>query len=595
VTSNATDGGLGVKSQSFVAGFDGDGAFVTKPTQTSSCSGTAASPCPQSGWNPAWTFDPDLLRDGLQVTSSGISDVTGKGYINARYYGIDRIAPELGTWSVSDPDPSTGNVSVSLTATDGVPGDRDPGSEADMSMAESGATEIKALVNGSVPSPQHDVTASCLGDGIDGNGNPAVEIPWASCQLSATFTLTPAQLAGDVDVVLRDAAGNQRVIPWNDLLDPHASLSDIESLYDAEDLTVSEPDRDALPEPSLEETNAGNYDMMGTLLGGTVLEDSSDGFGFETDNDGPVVNFAPITQYTNLTNSSTVGSNALSYTSPTTSQAATITARKLGVRVSQHLVASDPSALSWLVESVTGGTVTVSDSGNDAVVDIAGLGSARVAVESATDANGNPVSIDLVANNTTKRVTAQYVLPTNQLSFPIDLKLSFAADNPTFEPDPSKGVLINNSTGLLSSVDRQSTGWNWGSGKYLCQVEGPKEMFKHKNKVYTWGLVECSGDTNDTPFNGIGLDVCTEHQSHIALHEIWPDNECKSDESSVKRTVTLHKHVATPCEDDVMRGRASLRIQWPYLPDPTKSVVTPIHTSCPNGGHGGGGGAWRGQ
>ncbi len=213
ITAHPADAGLGVKSVSLIPGQDENGDYLPSSSQTSSCTGAAGSPCPQSGWAPSFTVDPDDLRDGLQASWASLTDVVGHTTLTGSWFGVDRTNPVV-TGAYFDPvsgDPD--HVELHATASDGDPGSRNISNPADLAGAGSGVTSLKVVKDG-VTLAEADQT--CEGDGIDGNGDPQQEVPWGSCDMSWDTQLdaTDLQGGGVVEVVATDAAGNESTL-WN--------------------------------------------------------------------------------------------------------------------------------------------------------------------------------------------------------------------------------------------------------------------------------------------------------------------------------------------------------------------------------------------
>lgn len=205
VTNETTDGGLGVKSQSFLAGVDETGTYVSAQPASSSCDGTPDSPCPQS-WDQDFDIDPDPLRDGLQTAVSVTLDAVGKPALGGEWYGIDRQQPAIEV--VGHPLQAGGEL-LRIEATDGDPRDRDVASMVDKEGAQSGVERIELRVDGAEnPLPQHVWSRVCEGDGLPG-GSSSAEVPWASCGGTTTFSLEDiADGPHDVTVEATDGAGN---------------------------------------------------------------------------------------------------------------------------------------------------------------------------------------------------------------------------------------------------------------------------------------------------------------------------------------------------------------------------------------------------
>ncbi len=214
VVSHAYDGGLGVKTQSFVMGQDADGNNVAGPTESAdgptpgtACVGTATNACPQS-WSQGFTVDPGQLRDGLQATAAGVVDAVGHGYINGQWWGVDRQGPNV---KLSGFPTMGGGETLKVAATDGAPLDRAVTSQPALAGAQSGVTSVELSIDGTTA----DVAAqTCDGDGIAGNGNPAAEIPWGSCSMARDFEIPGATYGWgthQVEIRARDAVGNETV------------------------------------------------------------------------------------------------------------------------------------------------------------------------------------------------------------------------------------------------------------------------------------------------------------------------------------------------------------------------------------------------
>lgn len=207
----AQDGGLGVKSQSFLQGYDNDNQLVPGSAVTSQCTGTASRPCPQR-WSQPFQVDPARLRNGLQAAWSATSDVLGKGYLTGRAYGIDRMGP----WAedIRVETEIGGGLTISAAIRDGNAGTRDTAVGEDWINAESGVKTVELLADGAVLDSSQTVVRLCEGDGIEGNGDPAQEVPWQSCGVDATFTIPPAAMlfAPILTIRMTDQVGNMSTV-----------------------------------------------------------------------------------------------------------------------------------------------------------------------------------------------------------------------------------------------------------------------------------------------------------------------------------------------------------------------------------------------
>jgi hypothetical protein len=195
VSMTAEDRGLGLKQIQFAIPDETQDSGYTFPTNTITCTGVHASPCPRQT-NQSVSYTSDKIPEGVWTAGVTPSDMLWKTSSPAQWWiRIDRSAPEV--TSTGGLRRGTG-MDLHVAAEDG------DGSSA--RTAASGVKSIEVLVDG--------VRANVTQGGTAGQAYIEQSCPGltGSCSLATDFQLDPSQLSGTghtVKVITTDFAGNQ--------------------------------------------------------------------------------------------------------------------------------------------------------------------------------------------------------------------------------------------------------------------------------------------------------------------------------------------------------------------------------------------------